>query len=219
MGKTFYVCNGHMCGNMGAVGGKCGCCPDGVMVRYVEAPEAPENTPPSASLRDALELVQTYGNEHVLLFHGYPQHKDAHRSRPWWRFTKGLCRPDGVSVGMTPTFFHGRPGPPANDAPWNVWPSRDERHELPFKGWEAEDAVLAHVDRYWPFPEPPPLPGQVWVNEVTKECVTLRSRSNAEKPSFLVPSGQQVPTVLVYGPSCYGPDVPWAPPGWVPTKP
>lgn len=270
MGKTIYVCNGHMCGNLGTAGGKCGCCPAGVMVRYVEVPEdespwrlfddeeppvgvallikmpggerhvgrfshepgdydvryrfegsgqdftigeAGDEVPANVLMwraipdagRSVLDLVRTYGTEHVLLFHGYPQYKDAHRSRPWWR-TNGLCRPDGVSVGMTPTFFHGRSGPPANDAPWIVWPSRDERHELPFKGWEAEDAVLVHVDRYWPFPEPPLLPGQVWVDEVTREHVLIGAGALTKSPG----------SVLVYGPSCYGPDVPWAPPGWTP---
>jgi hypothetical protein len=34
---VIFVCNGYMCGNVGYTGGKCGCCPDGVMVRYVKA--------------------------------------------------------------------------------------------------------------------------------------------------------------------------------------
>jgi hypothetical protein len=35
--EVIYVCNGHMCGNVGYTGGKCGCCSDGVMLRYVRA--------------------------------------------------------------------------------------------------------------------------------------------------------------------------------------
>lgn len=281
MGKTIYVCNGHMCGNLGTAGGKCGCCPDGVMVRYVETPEdgspwrlfdeeppigvallikmpsgeryagkfshepgdydvryrfegsgqdfvvgeAGDEVPadalmwmaiPDSRVRDALELVQTYGTERVLLFHGYPQHKDAHRSRPWWRVKGGLCRPDGVSVSMVPTFFHGHLGPPAHDAQWIVWPGRDERHELPFKGWDAEDAVLVHVDRYWPLPEPPLLPGQVWVDEVTgrQSLIGLVDEVTGSVVRTILTGMPSPGAVLVYGPSCYGPDVPWAPPGW-----
>lgn len=139
------------------------------------------------------------------LFYGYPQHKDAHPERPWWRAEKTAdrgvewVRADGVRMRQVLPRWFG-----------------DTTDPLPYGGWscgwayaeKAED-VMAKVDNDPPHAMPPPTPlvGQVWRLADRFTAITELPLEEAAWP----PNG-----VLVYGPSQYGPDVPWAPPGWKP---
>lgn len=90
----------------------------------------------------------------MTLWHGYPQHPDAHPERPWWR--RYVSPLDG-STGWT-RYAHDGTSPVVLDS--EVEPHEDA------DGDEAEAVLLealAAKDAAYPVPPPPPLCGQVWV--------------------------------------------------------
>ena len=79
----------------------------------------------------------------MILWHGYPQHEDAHPERPWWRRHDdgGWRRSDGAIVR-------------APILPFSTPEGQAEQRRVA--------AGPARVDREHPMPVPPPLVGQVW---------------------------------------------------------
>lgn len=154
-----------------------------------------------------LEFDRSYGKR-LLLFHGYPQHELAYALRPWWRFVgNGLHRPDGVSLF-----------PALSMGDWEVTYNNSEGMPDGFRDFvniRDRDEALAHVDREWPFPPPPPLVGQVWIREDRNNSAIIVGANFPTAPG----RGDWPPfknAVLVAGPTRYGNDVPWGPDDWTP---
>lgn len=85
----------------------------------------------------------------------------------------------------------------------------------------AEDAAeLAAYDAAHPLPAPPPMCGQVWADALATYAIAavVRGVPLVDAGAGLEPLEQWplAGAVLVAGPTPYGRDVPWAPPGWRP---
>lgn len=97
-------------------------------------------------------------------FHGYPQHIDAHGTRPWWRrLTRNgrrdpytWARPDGGRVTR-------QPGPGYWASRHVLWHVDTGMHDGDVLATGITDEALAAYDAAYPLPAPPPLCGQVWV--------------------------------------------------------
>lgn len=119
--------------------------------------------------------------------------------RPWWR-SVGLCRWERVD-GRVVT-VHG-PGIVLLDA------------------LDAADAKA-------PLPAPSPMVGQVWVSEPEQWKVegfdlegnpwrlSAATEQSSESWANALTTWPPLGAVLVAGPTPWGRDVPWAPPGWKP---
>lgn len=102
----------------------------------------------------------------------------------------------------------------------------------PETGWpvDAVDEAMAWLDEHDPVLPPPRMVGQVWVSgrEVRSIVTTIRGRVVWGRDSAEVLADVQDgwdplsfpprAAVLVAGPTPWGRDVPWAPPGWTPTN-
>lgn len=138
----------------------------------------------------------------MTLWHGYPQHPDAHPERPWWRRVGvSLVRVDDLAVERQPSCTHT--GAPAV-APWA------DSVIIELGDWTAStgescadlDELLARVDAAHPLPPPPPLVAQVWFWPDTERHEMVAALHEPD-PGRWPPRG----AVLVYGPLS-----PWAPP-------
>jgi len=145
-------------------------------------------------------------------WHGYPQHPDAHPSRPWWRHVtcEAACHWRRVD---------GHRGSPFN-------PERETA---------STDAELAAYDRDHPLPHPEPLCGQVLLTPsggtatiiaVSPDGAWLAlslfregTGGTAWRREYVHPPCDPFATVTVHRnivedwPRVYGPGSPWAPQG------
>lgn len=147
-------------------------------------------------------------------------------SRPWWFHTGGVVsRVDGCYRSDD---GHGYRYASGGSLPWAL------RLGRALRGSVNRDA--ARIDRDYPLPAPPPMSGQVWLflRELvslsgetstwpTENTVRTVTRSKGERTHVTWPEARSDPGLwppegglLFLGPTPWGRDTPWAPPGWKP---
>lgn len=134
--------------------------------------------------------------------------KDCYPERPWWVRTGGtFTRADGIGIYSQWT-LENRGGDPRG-----LW-----------DGKEPYEDAMARIDAAHPLPAPPPMPGQVWcwAYDVCGEPAKAPYESIVTHVSFnefvrfdtdmtMMKHWPQPNTILVYGPSQYGANIPWSP--------
>jgi hypothetical protein len=154
--------------------------------------------------------------------------------RPWWRcadpnnLAGPVTRCDGFRIEVRNRARpHAFPQHPLNGPQDWCFVIGDTFHPWPPEPWAADApnpvilraALMAQADEAHPLPVPPPMVGQVWVwrSGVTRAIVATAPGWHASN----IGAGEDKDwpydgAVLVAGPSPWGRDVPWAPPGWRP---
>lgn len=116
--------------------------------------------------------------------------------RPWWRNT---TRCDGVLLVLRSIYERS---PELYDPRGCMAPA------------ESYAEARVRIDKEWPLPKPPPMPGQVWAvlgEDHTWREVTFLGISNGEPRFSNGYLNLYRDAILVAGPTPWGRDVPWCP--------